>query len=238
MKRVALTLALMIGSAALVYGGSYLIGYYRSTWSAMYSLAYAEGNDTAAHKYAERLSLLDKQQAGLYLAQLDVTRSLRLQGAARRQALEQADKELVGTNFPDWLLGYRRDAVLIDAYLDTELGREAQALQKSVQACQTLRPVNMSFENCMQSIASETFGGRQDALISYEQSVLAMRLKLGDPVLARFYVLLAISYFNPAKAQALRDAMITDGVYTTRMQKRYCEGPARLNASICPTKQT
>src|SRR3546814_1085503 len=90
MKRVALTLALMIGSAALVYGGSYLIGYYRSTWSAMYSLAYAEGNDTAAHKYAERLSLLDKQQAGMYLAQLDVTRSLRLQGDRKSTRLNSS----------------------------------------------------------------------------------------------------------------------------------------------------
>lgn len=212
-----------------------LVRHYEVAWFTAYIQCFDEGDDTSAREYAERLAWLDKKQSSFFLAQLDVARSIRLHGVEKHETLERARKKFDMTDFSGWPPGGRADVVLLKAYLDAALGREAQALDEVHHACEALRSPHESFEKCMQSIADggSSLGERSGDLRWYEASMLALKIKLGDPTLLRFHIVQAMRSFDVDKAHEMRAAMAREGSLTQSMHKEYCDTARRLDESLC-----
>ncbi|MDE2156266.1 MAG: hypothetical protein KGJ32_10290 [Xanthomonadaceae bacterium] len=234
MKKLIWALGIVIGVSALAYGVQQLQAVYAARWDFVAGLCYMEGNDAQAGIYAQRLRWVDKDDSDFLLAKLDVTRSIPLNGTSRDSSLMQARRHLKDVNPEDWRLSSRMELAMTRAFLDAELGDVSAAREGAQNACRTLRPSYVSFDDCMQSIAYEVLpGSRNDALPAYERATLALKIHSGNSVLSSFYLLLAIRYFDVDKAHAIRTAMIKDGVYTDAMQHRYCERVFSQDADIC-----
>ena len=234
MKRITWIAALVVAAGLLAWGGRRIYIDCATRWFVAYNISYDDGDEATARIYAERLAWISREQSTRFLAKLDITRAIRLEGADKRKTLASALQRLQST-FPDEDEHRYQGIEFEKAFLEAELGHPDLALKRVHGVCKESRSGFQTFDQCMQSIAPEgVYMGRDDALEDYEDASLALKLGIGDPAFMRFQIMNALRLFDLDRARRMRADMIREGIYTKHMQALYCQGPPiRLGAYMC-----
>jgi hypothetical protein len=231
-------LALAVALAAFVIWFVCIsVGRYDTRLFIEWHVAYESGDYILARSVANRMRFVDKKNSSFLLAVLAVTDSIKLDGKAKKDAINTGLRTLESVDFTSWPSGGQQTVLVTKASLNAMLGRKEMAVKYANEACDLLAktwPYGGNFathESCMSRLRGDGSGVghvgggisyRYDAIGVYDAAALSLLIDGGDSDGVLFSKALSLQYFDVDQARKIRDGLIKAGKFTPQMEKAYC----------------